>query len=374
MTVSSVLEQQSYLAAEQRNAAYATALASVLGGRGGIVLDLGCGAGLLGILAVRAGATRVHAVDSTAMIEVARQIARTNGVAPRIVHHRDWSTELDLPELADVVVCDQVDGVFGLEAGLLDAFVDARDRLARPGASLLPAAVTPHVELVGSDEIREVLSHLESAPCDLDVGVLAELARNDVWYPDRSRCVSRSDVVGAEPVDLASYDGRSVDVAVEIEARVSGPVDAIACPWRAELGPSSFSNLPEAPGAVARHVACLPVTLDVQRGEMVRVSVRVHTGAGIIRWTAETPRARSGGDTFSGLLLGEPELRAADAAARLRRSSRGELMHLILGSLDGSRTAGELGAWLDGERADLVARRGGGSAMVRRVVEGGYAR
>ena len=38
---------------------------------GDVVLDLGCGSGVLGLLSLQSGASRVIAIDSTAMIEVA---------------------------------------------------------------------------------------------------------------------------------------------------------------------------------------------------------------------------------------------------------------------------------------------------------------
>ena len=54
--------------------------------RGDVVLDLACGTGVLGMLAMRAGAARVYQVDVTPMIQIAREVARQH--VQELVAHR----------------------------------------------------------------------------------------------------------------------------------------------------------------------------------------------------------------------------------------------------------------------------------------------
>ena len=73
--MSSVIdEHRTYLSDHARLAAYTAAIYEAVR-PGDVVLDLGCGTGILGLLACRAGAARVYAIDSTGMIEVARRLA-----------------------------------------------------------------------------------------------------------------------------------------------------------------------------------------------------------------------------------------------------------------------------------------------------------
>lgn len=67
---------------------------------GDVVLDLGCGTGILGLLACRAGAARVYAVDEGKVIAIAKALARANGVADRITFIEGHSTRISLSEPA----------------------------------------------------------------------------------------------------------------------------------------------------------------------------------------------------------------------------------------------------------------------------------
>jgi predicted RNA methylase len=76
------------------------------------VLDLAAGTGILGLLACRAGARRVYSVDDGGILQVAREIVQANHLTDRIRQIKAFSTRVELPEKADVVVSDQI-GRFG---------------------------------------------------------------------------------------------------------------------------------------------------------------------------------------------------------------------------------------------------------------------
>ena len=65
-----------------RNEAYQLAIRRAIGNRTNLqVLDLGCGAGLLSMMAARAGAERVTAVEATPILaEMARAVVKRNGL------------------------------------------------------------------------------------------------------------------------------------------------------------------------------------------------------------------------------------------------------------------------------------------------------
>ena len=104
---------------------------------GDVVLDLGTGSGILAMLALRAGARTVYGVEDSDAIELARILCAANGVADRIDLWHQPSLSVELPVPADVLIADIFD-TFGLQPGGLGCLLDARRRLLRETATLIP--------------------------------------------------------------------------------------------------------------------------------------------------------------------------------------------------------------------------------------------
>ena len=108
-----------------------------------VVIDLGCGTGLLGLLALEAGAARVIAVDDGPILELARETFEANGFGARVEYRRMHSSDLTLPVPADVLVCDQIGG-FAHDVGLTRSVRDLLDRgVLKPDARIVPELVRP---------------------------------------------------------------------------------------------------------------------------------------------------------------------------------------------------------------------------------------
>src|SRR5438132_12369420 len=127
-------EHRLYLADTARVSAFQRAIEEVVT-PGDVVLDLCAGTGILGLMACRAGAKRVYAVDEGPIVGLAREVAKANGFQDRITHIKGLSTRVALPEIVDVVLADQI-GRFGLESGIPESFADVRVRFLNTGAVL----------------------------------------------------------------------------------------------------------------------------------------------------------------------------------------------------------------------------------------------
>ena len=104
------------------------------------VVDLGCGTGVLGLMALKAGARHVYFIDHGPVIEVARRIVIDAGFEDRAAFYEASSFETELPEQADIVICDHV-GYFGFDYGVLELFADAQHRFLKPGGILVPSSL-----------------------------------------------------------------------------------------------------------------------------------------------------------------------------------------------------------------------------------------
>lgn len=123
------------LADPHRMAAYERALRALVR-PGDVVLDLGSGTGVLSMLAARRGASRVHAVESTAVAALSEQLVRDNGLDDIVTVHRADFRDLEPVEPVDLVVSDFM-GRFIVDDGMLPAVAASRAWM-KPGARFCP--------------------------------------------------------------------------------------------------------------------------------------------------------------------------------------------------------------------------------------------
>jgi len=158
-----------------RMRAYGEAIAAAVR-PGDVVLDLGCGSGILSMMAARAGARKVYAVDRASILDDARETARRNGLDGRIEFIASTFDDLVLPERADLVVHELIGSRFWDE-GLLSAIAQARGRHLAPRGRLLPfridvfVAPTRHLS-----ELEHSLAFWRKKHHGFDLGAFGRLA------------------------------------------------------------------------------------------------------------------------------------------------------------------------------------------------------
>jgi type I protein arginine methyltransferase len=132
---------------ERRNRLFRHAIDAVA--PGATVLEIGCGPDLLWTLAaVDAGASRVYAIE--VIDDSARRAERTARAHPadQILVIAGDSTQVVLPEPANVCIAEIV-GCIGGSEGMAAVLADASRRHLAPSASIIPAAVRTLAGAVG---------------------------------------------------------------------------------------------------------------------------------------------------------------------------------------------------------------------------------
>lgn len=148
-----------------------------------IVVDLGTGLGVLAFFSLAAGARLVYAIEHNRMLGLARQLARENLMEDRIAFISADSTQVHLPQAANVVV-SQTLGHLGFEEDILKWMIDARERMLAPGGRLIPCAVELCVVPAASRHVQDALSFWTRRPYDLDVSSIIKRAASNIFVMD----------------------------------------------------------------------------------------------------------------------------------------------------------------------------------------------
>ncbi|MCA9608514.1 MAG: 50S ribosomal protein L11 methyltransferase [Myxococcales bacterium] len=136
--------------------AYARAIEATVR-EGDVVVDLGAGLGILSLLAARAGARKVYAIEKGDAARLAARVVEQNGLAGRIEVIEATSRDVELDAPADVLVSETL-GSFGIEENTLAFTIDARDRLLAPGGRMVPCAIECFLAPVELPEEHEAAS------------------------------------------------------------------------------------------------------------------------------------------------------------------------------------------------------------------------
>ena len=230
---------------ERRTGDYLAALAEAVR-PDDVVLDIGTGSGVLALAAARGGARCVYAIEASDIAEVAQRVFEVNGVGDQVTLLPGWSRVTELPELADLLVAEVI-GNEPLEEEILETLLDARRRLLRPGARMIPHALTllARPVLVPEPEVRQRAFGMSAvarwqALYDVDFTPLLEAA-----IPGPTHTITEGEVVATWPpvgppvelctLDLTTFEEPSVHASTDLVVEPPGQVNGIALTFRAEL-------------------------------------------------------------------------------------------------------------------------------------------
>lgn len=369
-------EHRQYLADEARIAAFREAIAEVVK-PGDVVLDLGCGTGILGLLACRAGAKRVYAVDESGMIQVAREVCRANGFQDRVVHIKGFSARVDLPEQADVVVADQI-GRFGFDAGIFEYYADARERLLKPGGRTIPARLDLCVAPVEHEAMWKQVDFWSGKPAGFDFGPVSPLAAN-TGYPVK---YGAHHLLG-EPAIIASLDPASSPASIlNLEATVSlqrdGRLHGVGGWFSARLSDHvTMSNGPLARHPINRQNVYFPLTCPASaaKDDALRIRMSLLPADSLVTWTVELRDGKTAGikaseshSTFQGMLLSQEDLRKTRPSFVPKLTVWGEARLSVLQLCDGLKPLAEVEKEVYRRHAKLFRSPAEASRFVAEVV------
>ncbi|CAL9736137.1 protein arginine N-methyltransferase 1 [Monosporozyma servazzii] len=119
-----------------------------------VVLDVGCGTGILSMFAAKNGAKHVIGVDMSSIIEMAKEIVELNGFSDKITLLRGKLEDVVLPyKKVDIIISEWM-GYFLLYESMLDTVLYARDKYLVEGGLIFPDKCSIHLAGLEDSEYK----------------------------------------------------------------------------------------------------------------------------------------------------------------------------------------------------------------------------
>ena len=239
---------------------------------GSVVVDLGSGPGLFALIACQLGARRVYAIEPESVITIARETAAANGFANRIEFFENLSTQITLPERADVIVSD-LRGVLPWLGQHIPSIIDARERLLAPGGVLIPHRDILWAAIVEVPErYEQLVGPWQNNKFELDLSAAKHRVTN-TWQ----KAYIKPEQLLVEPVcwteiDYYEVDSPNIRAELSLKATRGGTAHGICVWFDSELIEGiCFSNHPAAPEMIYGN-AFFPFTepVEVREGSLIK--------------------------------------------------------------------------------------------------------
>lgn len=321
---------------------------------GAVVVDLGTGTGIFALQACRLGARRVYAIEPDDAIQVARDMAAANGFAERIQCLQKLSTQVTLPEPADVIISD-LRGVLPLFGQHLPSIMDARHRLLATDGTLIPQRDTLWAAIVASPDLyRHHLSSWDANRYDFDTQAARQIVIN-TWC--KARITPEQLLV--EPQSWATLDYPTLtgaDVSAEMDWIITRPgvAHGLAVWFDSTLLQGvEFSNAPRAPELIYSNAFFPwqePVALAA--GDTVRLVLQADLVGEDYVWRWQTRvwdqgkmgqlKADFSQSTFFGQPLSLAQLRKGDSSYTPILNEDGQIDSYILTLMDSQASLSDI--------------------------------
>lgn len=332
--------------------AYARAIAKAVK-PGHVVVDLGSGTGIFALLAAKAGARRVHAVETNPAVWLLRDLAAENGLSDRIQIHHASSFDVELPEPADVIVSD-LRASYPLHDSVLASLRDARGRWLAANGVFLPS----HDRLmVAAIEYERFWSVLERGWTSFERrGLSAAAARqamvNSTYGDDGAPIMWSQVLTTTEAWAELRYGEDSQQVihsSVELAVKRGGTAHAMALWFDATIIEGvGFSNAPGNELVYKRIILPFAAPIVLEVGDIVKLTLRVDVSGANWAWDTEVLRAAGPASqrfrqaTFLGAPTSPEALLRESISSSPSLSARGDRARVVLELMDGKRTVGAL--------------------------------
>ncbi|TRY71552.1 hypothetical protein TCAL_05406 [Tigriopus californicus] len=218
-----------------------------------IVLDVGCGTGILSMFAAKAGAAHVYGVDMSGIVESAKTIVSTNGLADKVTIIRGKVEDITLPvEKVDIIISEWMGYCLFYES-MLDTVLYARDKWLAPTGLMFPDRATLYVTAIEDRQYKDDKINWWDDVYGFDMSCIKSVALQEplVDVVDRNQVVSNSCLLKEIDIQTCTKDDIPFNSPFNLILKRNDYVQALVTFFNIEFTKChkrvGFSTAPEAP-------------------------------------------------------------------------------------------------------------------------------
>ncbi|KAB5547430.1 hypothetical protein DKX38_010836 [Salix brachista] len=161
---------------------------------GKVVVDVGCGTGILSIFCAQAGAKRVYAVDASDIAVQANEVVKANNLSDKVIVLHGRVEDVEINEEVDVIISEWM-GYMLLYESMLGSVITARDRWLKHGGLILPSNATLYMAPVTHpDRYRESIEFWRNV-YGIDMSAMLPLAKQCAFEEPSVETISGENVL-----------------------------------------------------------------------------------------------------------------------------------------------------------------------------------
>lgn len=205
-----------------------------------IVLDIGCGTGILSIFAARAGAKHVYAIEYAEIALFAQEIVKKNGLEDKITIIKGKVEEIRLPvEKVDIIISEWM-GYCLLYESMLDCVLWARDKYLAVDGKMLPDKAIMYVAAIEDGDYKNQKKSFWNDVYGVDMSCVSPTVMKEPLVDSVNSSMIMSSSCKILELDLVKMDKSEVNFSNEYSVKMnfSDKVHGLVC-WF----DTPFSNL-----------------------------------------------------------------------------------------------------------------------------------
>ncbi|KAI0493376.1 hypothetical protein KFK09_023492 [Dendrobium nobile] len=216
---------------------------------GKVVMDVGCGTGILSIFCALAGARRVYAIEASDIAVQASEVVKANNLSDKVIVIHERVEKVSIQEKVDVIISEWM-GYMLLYESMLSSVIFARDNWLKQGGLILPSHATLYMAPVTHSERYCDSIDFWRDVYGIDMSVMLPLAKQCAFEEPSIETISAENVLTwpfvvkfVDCYTVTALELESITTKYNLTSMLRAPLHGFAFWFDAEFnGPSTFPS------------------------------------------------------------------------------------------------------------------------------------